>query len=74
MVTSPLRELASVLIARPIDPWLIEQANTGLSTREIAAALDLLTDGKVSVSHATIAVWLTDAGMTDVARRINQYE
>lgn len=72
--TSPLRELASHIIEKPVNAWLIEQADHGLSTREIATALDLLTGGKVSVSHATIAVWLTDAGLTDVARRTNQYE
>ena len=71
--TSALRELASELLGTPVNAWLIAHAEQGRSTREIAAELATRTGGKVAVSHATIAVWLTDAGHTDVARRTNQY-
>lgn len=72
--TSALRELASELLGEPINGWLIARANDRASTRQIALELAEDTDGKVAVSHATIAVWLTDAGLTDTARRTNQYE
>lgn len=57
---SPAKLLADELLGEPIERWLDRKAKNGRTVREIAAELAARTEGKVAVTHATIARWLNE--------------
>ena len=55
--TTPSQRLATVLLEQSVQDWIAGQRSLGLSWREVAETLGIVTGGQVVVSYETIRQW-----------------
>ena len=51
------RRLASLLLGQPVEDWIHERRDEGLSWRLVTRALMQRTNGQVDVTHETVRAW-----------------
>jgi hypothetical protein len=54
---TPARRLATVLLEQPVGEWIAGQRDLGLSWRDVADTLAVVTHGQVVITHETARMW-----------------
>jgi hypothetical protein len=55
---TPRQQLASTILRRPVEDYLTEHRDAGMSWRRLAVQLHIDTKGKVDISGEALRQWL----------------
>jgi len=55
---TPTQQLAGLLLGEPVNKWISDRREAGVSWRAIAKELDHATNGQIDVTYETLRGWI----------------